>query len=329
MYQECARWEKYRERLSAEVKEFEKMKSNFQEEKVAFDKEKMSEEWGREGLWSKLQASEDLLAKERREWHVACENENKIMFAACTKITNLEAEVASLKDKYEEAKSHRERAEDAEIAKLKRRLLEAQEKNESLEIDLVAEKVKADTAEEVRKEAEQARKISISALNDAQTNYAATQTIVDTVLSDSKWMREHGVAVVANSILKAIELHKPVVALTNDVHAVVHRGGYLECTQHVEEELRQHFGTRHCTLTDQAEKMLAKAEEVYDNLSLSVMELVLDALKHDNYVARLKSIFMVPENVELSDEEEIAGGDGEELVVGCLMFYAVMPCIIF
>ncbi|MFS7929374.1 hypothetical protein Hanom_Chr04g00331801 [Helianthus anomalus] len=33
------------------------------------------------------------------------------MFVARTKITNLEAEVASLKDKYEEAKSHRERAE--------------------------------------------------------------------------------------------------------------------------------------------------------------------------------------------------------------------------
>ncbi|MFS7929375.1 hypothetical protein Hanom_Chr04g00331811 [Helianthus anomalus] len=64
MCQECAMWEKYRERLSAEVKEFEKMKSYFQEEKAAFDKEKKSEEWGCEGLWSKLQASEYLLAKE-------------------------------------------------------------------------------------------------------------------------------------------------------------------------------------------------------------------------------------------------------------------------
>ncbi|MFS7929376.1 hypothetical protein Hanom_Chr04g00331821 [Helianthus anomalus] len=80
---------------------------------------------------------------------------------------------------------------DVEIAELKRRLFEAQEKNESLEIDLIAEKVKADTAEEARKAAEEARKINISALNDAQTNYAEAQTIVDTLLSDSEWMREH------------------------------------------------------------------------------------------------------------------------------------------
>ncbi|MFS7953663.1 hypothetical protein Hanom_Chr07g00621281 [Helianthus anomalus] len=280
----------YRKRLSAEAKEFEKLKNKFQEEKASFDEEKKSEEWGREGLRRKLQASEELLAKEQKEW--------------C--ITNLEAEVASLKDKYEEAKSDRERAEilskdrdlagkDAEIAELKHKLFEAQEKNDSLEIDLAAEKVKVDTAKE-------ARKISTSALNVAQTNYVEAQTIVDSLLSDSEWMREHGVAT----------LDIAVVALTDVARAVGHRGGYLECTQHVEEALKQHFGTRHCSVTDQVDEMLAKVEEVYDNLCFPVMELVINALKHDDYVARLKSIFVVPETVELSDEEETVGGGGEE-----------------
>ncbi|KAF5771980.1 hypothetical protein HanRHA438_Chr13g0582541 [Helianthus annuus] len=203
------------------------------------------------------------------------------MFAAHAKITNLEAEVVSLKEKIEEAKSDREHAEvdlnaqilskdrdlagkDAEIAELKRRLFEAQEKNESLEIDLAAEKVKADTAEEARKAAEEARKISTSALN----------------------------------------LDQAVAALTDAVCAVGHRGGYLECTQHVEAAMKEHFGTRYYSVTDQADEMLAKAEEVYDHLSLPVMELVMEALKHDDYVARLKSILMVPETVELSEEEE-------------------------
>ncbi|KAM0044911.1 hypothetical protein Hdeb2414_s0010g00358681 [Helianthus debilis subsp. tardiflorus] len=45
---------------------------------------------------------------------------------------------------------------DAEIAELKRSLFEAQEKNESLEIDLAMEKVKADTDEEARKAARSA-----------------------------------------------------------------------------------------------------------------------------------------------------------------------------
>ncbi|KAJ0493673.1 hypothetical protein HanIR_Chr12g0588791 [Helianthus annuus] len=94
------------------------MKSSFHEEKAAFDKEKKSEEWGLQGLRNKLQASEDLLAKARKEWRVAYINENKKMFAARAKITSLEAEVstlkkseAALKEKYEEANSQRERVE--------------------------------------------------------------------------------------------------------------------------------------------------------------------------------------------------------------------------
>ncbi|KAJ0883707.1 hypothetical protein HanPSC8_Chr10g0424791 [Helianthus annuus] len=89
------------------------------------------------------------------------------MYAAHTKITNREAEVATLKGKVKEAQADRERVEvelssqlvnknkdlaakDVEIAELKRRLFEAHEKSESLEIDLAAEKVKADTAEDAR-----------------------------------------------------------------------------------------------------------------------------------------------------------------------------------
>ncbi|MFS7911575.1 hypothetical protein Hanom_Chr02g00119761 [Helianthus anomalus] len=111
MHRECASWEKYRERLSAEAKEFEQPKSQLQEVKASFDKEKKSEEWGYDGLKSKLQASEELLAKERQQWKKVCENDNKRMYDARTKITNFEAEVTMPKGKIEEAKSDRERAE--------------------------------------------------------------------------------------------------------------------------------------------------------------------------------------------------------------------------
>ncbi|KAJ0539255.1 hypothetical protein HanHA300_Chr08g0284271 [Helianthus annuus] len=118
MHLERAVWEKYRERLSAEAKVFEHVQIKLQADKVAFEKEKKSEEWGLQGLWNKLQASEDLLAKEHKECRVACDNENKKMYAARAKITSLEADVANLKkseaafkEKYEEAKSHRERVE--------------------------------------------------------------------------------------------------------------------------------------------------------------------------------------------------------------------------
>ncbi|MFS7911574.1 hypothetical protein Hanom_Chr02g00119751 [Helianthus anomalus] len=327
MHRECASWEKYRERLSAEAKEFEQSNSQLQEEKVAFNKEKKSEEWGCDGLKSKLQASEELLAKERQKWKKVCENDNKRMYVARTKITNFEAEVPTSKGKIEEAKSDRECAEvnlnaqivskkqgfssmDVEIAELKRRIFEAHEKNEFLKIDLAAEKVKADIAEEARKAVEEARNISTSSLNVAQNNYAEAQSIIDTLVSEFECMRNHGVAAVANSILNATEMDQAVAALTDVACAVGHHGGYLRCAQHVEEALPQHFGTRHCSVTDQDDE--TQAEDVYDHLSLPVMELVTDALKHDDYVTRLKSILIAWETVELSDEGQTAGDGGDE-----------------
>ncbi|MFS8034071.1 hypothetical protein Hanom_Chr17g01576901 [Helianthus anomalus] len=87
-----------------------------------------------------LQASEETLAEERRNWRVACENDNKKMFVARTKITNLEAHVEELKkselttkpnmkkpNRTESVKDRELAGKDAEIAELKRRLRKAQE----------------------------------------------------------------------------------------------------------------------------------------------------------------------------------------------------------
>ncbi|MFS7962469.1 hypothetical protein Hanom_Chr08g00727001 [Helianthus anomalus] len=58
--------------------------------------------------------------------------------------------------------------------------------------------------------------------------------------------------------------------------------------------------------------MLVKAEEVYDNLSLPIMDLVTEAVKHDDYVSRLKAIFEPLQTVDLSNEDDEAGGDCAE-----------------
>ncbi|MFS7945685.1 hypothetical protein Hanom_Chr06g00527131 [Helianthus anomalus] len=108
-------------------------------------------------------------------------------------------------------------------------------------------------------------------------------------------MRIRGVAAIAISILNATELDEAVAV----------------CAQHVEEALGQQFDTHHCSVTDQVDSMLSRTEEVYDHLSLPVMELVTNALKHDDWSARLKSILDPLETVEFSDEEEEVGGDGD------------------
>ncbi|KAF5805759.1 hypothetical protein HanXRQr2_Chr05g0213271 [Helianthus annuus] len=76
MVKERADWEKYRERLVRQVKDYEKAKAAFVEEKAKFESDRKLEEWGREGLRGKLRAAEDLLAKEKAEWKKICEKDN-------------------------------------------------------------------------------------------------------------------------------------------------------------------------------------------------------------------------------------------------------------
>ncbi|MFS8035045.1 hypothetical protein Hanom_Chr17g01588391 [Helianthus anomalus] len=87
MVRERADWEKYRERLLKQK----------------------SEEWGREGLKSKLHAAEELLSKERAEWKEVCKKDNQRMNAARSKITDLEAQIATLKGEVEEVEADKGR----------------------------------------------------------------------------------------------------------------------------------------------------------------------------------------------------------------------------
>ncbi|KAJ0547567.1 hypothetical protein HanIR_Chr08g0373621 [Helianthus annuus] len=326
MVRERADWEGYRERMLRRIAEFEKSKAIFDEEKAKFDADKKAEEWGREGLKNKLQAAEQQRAKEKAEFKRICEMDNERAYAARNKIVDLEAKVAELTAKVEDAQAEKATtqqmeaelaetkvqlsskdkdllAKDVEIAELKRRLNDQIDRCESLEIDLEAERVKAATAEE-------ARAVSAAALNVAQTNYSEAQGIVDTLVSEAEWMRTRGVVLVANSILNAGELDRAVAALTDSARAVGHRGGYLECAPHVEEMLGQEFDVSHCSVTDQANAALTRAEDAYDNLTMPVMDLVMEALKKDDWCQRLKAILDPPVTVELSDEEGTAGDDG-------------------
>ncbi|KAL9994252.1 hypothetical protein Hdeb2414_s0007g00244311 [Helianthus debilis subsp. tardiflorus] len=104
-------------------------------------------------------------------------------------------------------------------------------------------------------------------------------------------MQHYSVAHIANSILNVTELYRVVVALTMVAQAAGLHVGYVECATHVEKALCTQFGTRHCSVNEGAEEGLIKAEENYDNLALPVMDLVTEALKHDDYVAGLKAIF--------------------------------------
>ncbi|KAF5801759.1 hypothetical protein HanXRQr2_Chr06g0251781 [Helianthus annuus] len=329
MVRERADWESYHERMLKCISEFEKSKASFDEEKAKFDADKKAEEWGREGLKNKLQAAEQQLAKEKAEFKPYVRKTMNARLRPVTRLSILKPRLWSLQRRLRTRKLHGLlksrlrfveladvklqlsnkdkdlRAKDVEIAELKRRLNDQVDKCESLEIDLAAEKVKAGTAEE-------ARDVSTAALNVAQTNYSEAQGIVDTLVSEAEWMRNRGVVLVANSVLNAGELDRAVTALTDVARAVGHRGGYLECAQHVEEVFGQEFDVSHCSVTNQASAELTRAEDAYDNLSLPVMDFVAKALEHDDWCHRLKAILDPPITVELSDEEPAGDDDGND-----------------
>ncbi|MFS7980919.1 hypothetical protein Hanom_Chr10g00944821 [Helianthus anomalus] len=218
----------------------------------------------------KLRAAKEILSKERDEWKEVCKKDNQRMYVARSKITDLEAQIATLTKKVEDVEADKERVaskdkdlhtKDVEITELKRRLHEQTDKNESLEIDLEAERVKVATAEEAKQRADEARDISATTFNVAQNNYSEVQSIIDTLVFESEWMRNRGVALIANSILNASEMDAAVVVLIDASRAVGHRGGYLECAHHVEEAFGQEFNISHCSVTDQADAALAAPKE--------------------------------------------------------------------
>ncbi|KAJ0894782.1 hypothetical protein HanPSC8_Chr09g0392881 [Helianthus annuus] len=298
MVRERADWEGYRERSLKRIAEFEKSKAALDEERAKFEADKKAEEWGREGLQKKLHNVEEQLAKEKAEFKQEAQGEKAAKQQVEVELSEAKVQLSS--------KDRDLRAKDVEIAELKRRLNEQIDRCESLEIDLEAERVKAATAEE-------ARAVSTAALNVAQTNYSEAQGIVDTLVSEAEWMRTRGVALVANSILNAGELDRAVAALTDAARAVGHRGGYLECASHVEQILGQEFDVSHCSVTERADAALAHAESSYDNLTLPIMDLVVESLKKDDWCQRLKAVLDPPVTVELSDEPAgDDGGDGDD-----------------
>ncbi|KAM0062375.1 hypothetical protein Hdeb2414_s0004g00147431 [Helianthus debilis subsp. tardiflorus] len=66
---------------------------------------------GCEGLRSKLRAAEELLSKECAEWKEVCKKDNQRMYAARSKIIDLEAQIATLSKKVEDVWANKEHVE--------------------------------------------------------------------------------------------------------------------------------------------------------------------------------------------------------------------------
>ncbi|KAJ0699993.1 hypothetical protein HanOQP8_Chr10g0362491 [Helianthus annuus] len=130
------------------------------------------------------------------------------------------------------------------------------------------------------------------------------ESLVEPLTNNMLWMMYHGIINVANSILNSTELDQSVAKLMVTARHDGNAQGYAECFQHVTNALKVNWDTsRSATSGVDTNAAFAAAKEEYNNLRLPVMDLVTDALQHENFVDQLKEIF--PDEAETLGDEDI------------------------
>ncbi|KAJ0694650.1 hypothetical protein HanPI659440_Chr15g0611221 [Helianthus annuus] len=134
--------------------------------------------------------------------------------------------------------------------------------------------------------------------------------MLETLVNNPVWLQHHGIIHVANVVLNSVEIDETVAALMVAARSVGHQEGYHECVAHVYEDLKVQWDDRFSTSHGKnVEGVFTAAQEAYDSLSLPVMDLVSDSLKHDDYVDWLNSIFELPKGQEVEENDMVGGED--------------------
>ncbi|KAJ0702418.1 hypothetical protein HanPI659440_Chr14g0529291 [Helianthus annuus] len=227
-------------------------------------------------------------------------------------IERLKQEKADAEAACDEARSHRERSEhrkvrtcatlalkDKKIDELTSLLSEQEQikaELESTKKDLQLERVeKADTSHHLVETEEK--------LESSKTARVTAESQVEPMKNDMLWLKDHRIISVANSVLNSNELDETVahllVAARNDGYAQ----GYTECAQHVVSALKVDWDTsRSATHGVDTDAALAAAKAQYNTLQLPVMDLVTVALQSEDFMTRLREVFL---NREDDDNEEL------------------------
>ncbi|MFS7966846.1 hypothetical protein Hanom_Chr09g00778641 [Helianthus anomalus] len=257
-----------------------------------------------------------------------CKNDNDKMYRTRTENTNLKAQdqvstktivdlssqneelaksKAYIEERHEAAKVHREHVEQNQVCTASICVLQENE-IQRLNTHLTAQ-------EELRQQL--VSKDKDMAGKDAkiaklQRRLCESQKKVDSLEIDFEAENQRAGGPVANVVLNSAELDQTVAALAVAVRHMGHHEGYTECTSHDEARLKVKWENSHCSTSVEVGTVFAKAQESYNHVALPIMDLVSEALQHNDYVAPLKAIFEVPSNedfdIDHDEDEEEAGG---------------------
>ncbi|KAM0055250.1 hypothetical protein Hdeb2414_s0006g00203941 [Helianthus debilis subsp. tardiflorus] len=222
-------------------------------------------------------------------------------------IEKLKQEKAEAEAARDEACSHRERSEYREVhtcATLALRDKEIEELtsllSEQEQLKAEVEVAKKDLELEQTKQAETSRRLTETEdkLKNSETAWATTESELELLKSDMLWLKEHEIASVAESVLNSEELYQTVAHLL----VPAQNDGYAECSHHVVNALKVNWDTSksptHRVVTGAA---LTATKTQYNTLQLPVMDLINAALHSEEFMTRLREIFLDKEEGEDED----------------------------
>ncbi|KAJ0700139.1 hypothetical protein HanOQP8_Chr10g0364211 [Helianthus annuus] len=116
------------------------------------------------------------------------------------------------------------------------------------------------------------------------------------------WLKEDGIASVAESVLNSEELDKTIAHLLVATRNDCYTQGYAECSHHVVNALKVDWDTsKSATHGVNTEAALAAAKTEFNTLQLPFMDLINAALHSEEFMTRLREIF--PDREEGEDED--------------------------
>ncbi|KAJ0776550.1 hypothetical protein HanLR1_Chr02g0046921 [Helianthus annuus] len=257
MHKEWAAFKASKKKTADDESRVAQLRDKLEADQAKFENDRKTEEWFVSGWKRKAEAEASLLSEERKNWKKICEKDNAEKMGLRNVINNLKAEVEKLKKQdaeikklkkekvdaeaaRDEARSHRERSEQREVHTCATLALRDKEIEELIALLSDQEQLKNDLELARTENAETScRLVEIEEkLENSETARATMESELEPLKSDMTWLKERGIASVAESVLNSEELDKTVahllVVARNDGYAQ----GYAECSHHVVNALK-------------------------------------------------------------------------------------------
>ncbi|KAM0010591.1 hypothetical protein Hdeb2414_s0072g00774051 [Helianthus debilis subsp. tardiflorus] len=206
MHKEWAAFKTSKKKAAEDENHAAQLRANLEADQAKFENDRRTEEWSIAGLKRKAEAEAALLSGERKIWKKICEKENAEKMSLCNVINNLKAEVEKLKKQDAEIEKLKKEKADASAARDEARSHRKGGNNERY----ILEKHKKDLELAHTEKAETSRRLAETEekIENSETARATAESELEPLKSDMTWLKERGVASVAESVLNSEELEK-------------------------------------------------------------------------------------------------------------------------